>query len=677
MAYLALGHAYLVDGKDVQAISALRHAKRRNSALNDFATYFLAKAEIGAVMYPQAEATLRSFGREYPDSILTPFVPALLANAYLSDHNPAEALRVLRAAASTSIGSRSDYLLAYASAELALGNRDTALKYYRRIFTDFPLTAAGDAARKQISSMNQLHMLPTDDLRINADALFHAGRYQEAKDEYLLLGRDPRLDEATRNAYFVAAAACDLNLGHLTQHEIDMIDSLNDDAGARLLYLNVQLARNQSDDTHIRKLIDELEHRFPHSQWLAKSLYSAGNMYLLQPDYPKAIAYYSELASHFPYMCGRQAHQDVCSDLSAKSHWRAAWLTYRLGHYDKASDMFDKEIQRYPGTEQFSTALYWRGRIYEQHHKNSLAAAYYRTIVRLYPHYYYALMAKQQLQKLGAVRPAAVPALDRINPTIIPDFSDDVPQYNLYVLKARLLANAGLGSYVASEISQASGSSEWGAFAQAKIFSHSDEAWRAMFALMRVMPYYTQVPFGAIPMPYWKILYPTPYWAQIKEYSRQRGLNPYMIASLIRQESGFRPDAVSGSNAYGLMQLLPSVGRAMARKAGMRGFRTRDLLDPVINIRLGTLYFKQLLDEFNGNAEYAFAAYNAGDNRVIAWQKIGTYQGMPEFVESIPFTQTHEYVESIVRNEHMYHRIDQLSAQQADAPSARPHAVRK
>ncbi len=677
LAYLALGHAYLVDGRDNHAIDALRAAARYHSGLDDFTTYFLAKAETGAAMYPQAESNLRTFRTKYPDSILTPFVPALLANAYLSDHRPADALRVLRVSASGAIGNRADYLLAYAKAEWALGNREEALLYYRRVFTDYPLSDAGQAARKQISSMNLLHTLPPEDLRINADALFDAGKYRQAKEEYLLLGRNPRLDETAQNAYFVAAAACDYKLNQLTQEEIDQIRDLNDEAGARLLYLNVELARDQSNDLQIRHLIDEMELRFPHSPWLAQALYSAGNMYLLEPNYPEAIAYYSELANRFPYMCQRPVHYNVCSDLSAKSHWRAAWLTYRLGHYDAAARLFDQEIERYPGTEQFSTALYWRGRIFERDHLKALAAAYYRTEIRLYPHYYYGLLAEQRLRKMGPVRPAAVPALDRINPELIPDFSDEIPHNDPRVLKARLLANAGLDGYVAAEISQAPGSREWGAFAQAQIFSNGDEAWRAMFALMRVIPFYTQAPIGAIPMSYWKMLYPTPYWPQIQAYSKARGLNPYMVASLIRQESGFRPDAISYSNAYGLMQLLPSVGRAMARKAGMRYFRTRDLLNPVININLGTLYLKQLMDEFNGNAEYAFAAYNAGDYRVVAWRKIGKYDGMAEFVESIPFTQTHEYVESIVRNEHMYRVIDKLSVQEASAQAATHGPVRK
>ena len=677
LAFLALGHTSLVEGHDNHAIADLKLAVERGSALGDFNDYLLAKAEMGASLNADAEATLTALRAEYPYSILTPFVPALLANAYLNDHRPEDALRVLQTSASSPIGDRANYLLAYAKAELALGNQEEALLYYRRVFTDFPVSAAGMAARAQISSMDLLHTLPPEDLRINADALFDAGHYRKAKEEYLLLGRNPHLDEVAQNAYFVAAAACDLKMNRLTQNEIDQIRDLNDDAGARLLYLNVELARNQSDDTLIRHLINEMELRFPHNRWLARALYSAGNMYLLEPNFPEAVAYYSELANRFPYMCNRDAQRDACSDLSAKSHWRAAWLTYRLGHYGAAARLFDQEIARYPGTDQFSTAIYWRGRIYERDGQKSLAAAYYHTEIRLYPHYYDALLAAHRLKEMGPVRPAEVPFLDRINPQLIPDLSDKVPQDEIHVLRARLLANAGLDGYVAAEISAAPGSRTWGAFAEAQIFAKGDEAWRAMFALMRVIPFYTQAPFGAIPTPYWKILYPTPYWPQIVAYSRKRGLNPYMVASLIRQESGFRPDAISYSNAYGLMQLLPSVGRAMARKAGMPYFNTRDLLNPVINIKLGTLYLKQLLDEFDGNPEYAFAAYNAGDYRVFAWQKIGDYHGMAEFVESIPFTQTHNYVESIIRNEQMYRVINELAYQDGRAQVAESHAVRK
>ena len=124
---------------------------------------------------------------------------------------------------------------------------------------------------------------------------------------------------------------------------------------------------------------------------------------------------------------------------------------------------------------------------------------------------------------------------------------------------------------------------------------------------------------------------------------------------------------ISYANAWGLMQLLPSVGKALAREEGMTHFQTFQLLDPETNIRLGTRYLRQMLDKFGGVQEYALAAYNAGGDRVTDWQAAGPYDGMDEFVESIPFTQTREYVQSIVRNIEMYRNIDASAASEVKA----------
>ena len=97
----------------------------------------------------------------------------------------------------------------------------------------------------------------------------------------------------------------------------------------------------------------------------------------------------------------------------------------------------------------------------------------------------------------------------------------------------------------------------------------------------------------------------------------------------------------------------------------MTHFQTFQLLDPETNIRLGTRYLRQMLDRFGGVQEYALAAYNAGDNRVADWQAAGPYSGMDEFVESIPFTETREYVQAILRNEETYRAIDAYASSQS------------
>ena len=208
---------------------------------------------------------------------------------------------------------------------------------------------------------------------------------------------------------------------------------------------------------------------------------------------------------------------------------------------------------------------------------------------------------------------------------------------------------------------------EWGTLAQAEIYASDGGYTRALQSMKHSgISFFTQ-PVDRVPAVYWHLLFPQPYWTEIVADSGSNGLDPYLVASLIRQESEFNAGAVSPANAYGLMQLLPSVGKSMAKEEGIPHFDTYQLLDPETNIRLGIRYLRERMNRFGGVQEYALAAYNAGDGRVEDWQAAGPYHGMDEFVESIPFTQTREYVESILRNEETYRSIDAYAALQAKA----------
>jgi soluble lytic murein transglycosylase len=165
------------------------------------------------------------------------------------------------------------------------------------------------------------------------------------------------------------------------------------------------------------------------------------------------------------------------------------------------------------------------------------------------------------------------------------------------------------------------------------------------------------LPMDQVPQTYWHLLFPKPYWSTLVADAQRNGLDPYLVASLIRQESEFNAGAVSRANAYGLMQLLPSVGKSMARKHGIRKFTAANLLNPETNLELGTSNLKQVLDRFGGQAEYALAAYNAGDVPVRQWLASNDYKDVPEFVESIPYTETREYVQAILRNREMYRAL--------------------
>jgi soluble lytic murein transglycosylase len=659
-AYLALGHAYLLDKRYAEAESNLLQARQAGDLLADYADFLGAQANHDAGNDAAAEALLHGFATRYPDSIFNVQAPEMEANVLLAMDNATGAAQVLAEAAGQPASTRPGFLLAQGQVLFIQGQKEEAELIFKRLLLAHPLTADASIARARLTAMGVESTLTPAELRSLGDAYYKGGRYQEAAEQYHALARDAALDAQTRNGFAVAEAACDLKLKRLSPAQVQGLADTPDENGAQRLYLLMELARNRDDSEDQQRIVTLMESNFPHSPWLAEALFSSGNMYMLRRDYPAAVEYYGYLATHFPDNAN-----------AAAAHWRAGWLSYRQGLFDDAARMFDEQIRLYPGARETVSAIYWRGRLYEmQDHKPANAAANYRTLVRAYPHFFYAQMAGERLAALGSAQPVAEPQLDRIQAPPVPELEDNFPTDSPHLAKAHLLANAGLNDYIAEEIAADPDSSSWSALAEAQIYASYGETFRAMRALKRALPYAATANIKSIPLAYWRILFPEPWWDTIKTESARNHLDPYFVASLIRQESEFNPSAVSTANACGLMQLLPSVGKALAREEGISHFEAFQLFDPVTNIRLGTRYLREMLDKVGGVPEYAMAAYNAGDQRVVDWQAAGPYSGIDEFVESIPFTQTREYVEAILRNEEMYKSIDEFTASQGNASVA-------
>jgi soluble lytic murein transglycosylase len=660
-AYLALGHANLLDKRYTDAAANFRLARQAGDVLADYADFLGAQANHEAGNDSAAEALLRGFTIRYPDSIFNVRAPELEASALLAMNETANAQRVLAQAAGTPASNRAGFQLAQGQVAFALGDTQTAEQIFKRLLLGHPLSNEAETARAKLTAMGTETSLTTAELRSLGDAYYNGGRYAEAAEQYRALTREPGLDDQSRDGFDVAAAACDLKLKRLTSAEAEALPDTQDENGARRLDLLMELARSRNDLDEQKRIVSEMESRFPESQWLADALYSSGNMYLLRREYATAVEYYSYLATHFP-----------TNKNAAAAHWRAGWLSYRQGLYADAERLFDEQIRLYPSATETVAAIYWRGRLYElQDHNPAQAAVSYRTLIRAYQHYFYAQMARQRLAALGqsAVNesPSAEPELDRMQAPPVPQLEESFPADSPHLAKARLLANAGLNDYIAQEIAADPDAASWSALAEAQIYSSYGETFRAMRALKRALPYAASASIQSIPLVYWQILFPEPWWETIKAESARNSLNPYLVASLIRQESEFNPSAISKANAYGLMQLLPSVGKAMAREEGISHFEPYQLLDPETNIRLGARYLRKTMDKFGGVQEYALAAYNAGDDRVLDWQAAGPYHGLDEFVESIPFTETREYVQAILRNEETYRAIDTFGGPQGRA----------
>lgn len=646
-AYLALGHAYTLDHRYADAILNFAQAKRAGEALDDYADYLGAQAAISAGRPADAYNLLDHFAEHHPDSIFADSAPVLLANAHLQQADGKGALSVLQPLMNTPASEQASFRYSLGRAYQLAGDTAHAVPVFKKIYEALPLSYEATQAAAQLQVLGS--PLTAAERKIHADALFNAKRYTEASAEYAAIGKNnPQLSAADRDDLTIYSAVCDFKLKHLSRRDVDRLPETNDDTAALKLYMLAEISRNEDDRVGHDALIAQMLQRFPNSRWLEEALYSGGNMYLLKHDAKQAIYHYATLVKMFPN-----------STYAPSAHWRAAWMNYRIRNYAEAARLMDEQIVRYPGGIEIPGALYWRGRIYEdEEHNFPQAVNYYRRVSTIYPDFYYANLAKQRLIVLGT-QPAAAPAsaLSAAQKGPAPELTGELPENDTHLIKARLLANAALNEYIAPEIRASPTSDQWGALAQAEIYVSYGEYSRALQSMKHSHISFFTLPMDQVPTIYWHLLFPQPYWTELVANAGSNQLDPYLVASLIRQESEFNAGAVSRANAYGLMQLLPSVGKSIAKKHGVKRFDTRQLLDPSMNLKLGTVNLKQVLDRFGGQVEYALAAYNAGDTPVRQWLSSNDYKDVPEFVESIPYTETRDYVQAILRNREMYRAL--------------------
>lgn len=160
-------------------------------------------------------------------------------------------------------------------------------------------------------------------------------------------------------------------------------------------------------------------------------------------------------------------------------------------------------------------------------------------------------------------------------------------------------------------------------------------------------------------------LYPSYYWDQVEAAAREARVDPYLVLSVIRQESYFDEDAVSRAGAVGLMQIMPQTGRTLAHKLGMRSFDRRVLFDPQMSIRMGTRFLGDQVRSFMSGPtrpvgyELGLAAYNAGPQVARQWVERFPYEDPDAFVERIPYRETRLYVKKVLKNLTIYRTLSE------------------
>ncbi len=333
--------------------------------------------------------------------------------------------------------------------------------------------------------------------------------------------------------------------------------------------------------------------------------------------------------------------------------WTLGWTCYVAGKDDDALRIFDRYLHDFPDGDYRTNSLFWSGKILASRGLMSERDARFRELVTQYPYSYYAYRAKE----IAGVGQAPSP----VAPRRFPDVESLIAQAN----EPRLalvndLASIELLRDAAREMKLASAAHPDNlglSFMLADLYLRSGEPFKANGVLQRRFRDFVRHGGEGIPHRFWEILFPLNHWTTIQREAAKENVDPYILASIIRQESGFEPTTVSNAGAVGLMQIMPAEAEQIAQRAGIEGVTRETLFDPDVNIAVGAAEYAQKLAAMQNRPVLAIAAYNAGETAVNNWLATTRADDIDYFVESIPYAETRLYVKTVTRNRSEYRRV--------------------
>jgi soluble lytic murein transglycosylase len=648
-AALALGYDDYSHSKFQPALTWLQKAKP-DALLLDYTLFWTAQSERALAKNSAAAEHYAQILKDYPNTVIKEQVLEAYVPTAVAIGRPQDALDAL--ATYPASGSKPSLLLARARAQEAAHKYVAAAKDYQALYYKYPLADESKDAATALPRLNkQLHNeFPYANGELQdqrAQAFFDAHKWREARIEYDKLAtmlKDPA--NPTRQRALVRSAESRQH-PKAAPYLFTKLNTPDPEADAERLYDLSQAWRSDKNEVQMLTAIEKVAEKYPQSRWTEESLMAAGNYYWVELDRAKAATYYQRVLDNFP--SGKNAYN---------AEWRIAWVAY-IQRQPYADEKMTNFLRKYPVTGGAVNALYWLGRSSERGGNPAHARAYYQKAIDRYPTTYFAHAAELRLAKLPAGDPDPVDALAQIPPAPALRAFDEPVAPNVLDRWNRAQALRTIAFDASAELElkaayAATASPRFLVEAAQAAFDQGHFASGMNYGRMAV-PNFDSRKFSEVPPSVWKVLFPFPYESVIRREAVRNDFDPMFAAGLIRQESTFQADAVSHANAIGLMQILPKTGRLLARQLKIRYTRAT-LYDPNYNIEIGMLYIANLTRS-TGSPEYAAAAYNAGEDRIALWKSERTYDEIPELVESIPFTETREYVQIVLRNSDMYRAL--------------------
>ena len=548
--------------------------------------------------------------------------------------------------------------LSLANAALADGDRRRAADAYLHLYYEFPLSEHALQAEGPLQTLPEVQQIATGNTRYTlemgrGERLFGSRRYPDARTSFLRLKPHANSEQ---DAELVSLRLAEIEYfqgRYRTARESlrPFLTSGARQAEARFFYLMSQRGL-RNDDTFVG-LVRALERNFPESTWVEEALNNLATFYIQRDRDDEADAVLREMYARFPR--GRYAE---------RAAWKAGWVSYRKGDVSDAARYFESAAASFPRSDYRPAWLYWSGRARAAMGDAPGATARYQLTIADYHNTYYGRLAEDVLKKQGA---SLGPSRLVFAPSAVPlgGDEDDFPPTEDTI---RVLLAAGLYEPAVKELEFAR--AKWGdspgitaTIAWANRQMAASESGTSQFTLARgsitlMKRAYPQFMAGGgdqLPREILTTIFPLEYWDLIQKNAALQKLDPYLVAALMAQESTFVRDIKSHAGAYGLMQMMPSTGRQYARKLKLR-YSLRLLTTPETSIRMGTMYLADKIREF-GSVHLALASYNAGETPVRRWMRENPDLPQDEFIDSIPYPETQQYVKRLLGTAEDYRRL--------------------
>ncbi len=652
--YSAQNYQAATDALDTRAIG-------ESSAIGDYVLFYRAESE--AASGAQSEA-LRDYGiisTKHPDSLKTREAKLRAAEMALALGDPDSARKEL---ARMVEADDADAVFITAQSYDTTGKSEQAIKLYRRIYYELPATKASVKAEERLAALSASvkdNPASFEQERSRANALFASKQYGESVRAYTeLIARFPEADKSDEIQLRLGKSFVNAKQPAQAVAPLSRVSDSNAEWKAEALFNQAEALRRSNRAGESALIVDRLLNQYGKSRWAQDALYNLARDLDKQERDTEAASRYRQLLGLYPK-----------SQYAAEASYNLGWQAYKLKQYAESSRILQQHLAsyRYPDTKFIGEAGFWAAKAEERLGNKARALALYDLVNERYRYGYHGYLAGMRADKLRAADSALRPEqakqgsdLDRIrrNVTYVEKIEEtaDGSEANRFE-KANDFEVIGLGDLALKEMNAALEKAPTSPKINLRIaqyYSRRGENFQATLVLRRGYPDIYSYRDGEVPREAWEIFFPLVAWGAIKQEAKRYGIDPYMAAGLIRQESVFNPNAISRVGARGLMQVMPATGQQIARRQGGGAITTADLYNPAINIKLGMNYLSQMLGQF-GRIEYAAAAYNAGPGRARAWIAERGTLDIEDWIEAIPFTETRGYVQGVLRYSANYRRL--------------------